>query len=76
MPALSTIGEITWAFSKIAKPTPVCKNHSIIYSKNFNHQIDYVYYYSPCQNDKKITDLMVQNFNTGSNGVSKSRVAK
>ena len=31
---------------------------------------------TPCQNDKKITDLMVKNFKTGSNGLSSSRVAK
>lgn len=30
----------------------------------------------PCQNDKKMTDLTVQNLSTGSKGVSKSRVAK
>ncbi|EDX16178.1 GD14546 [Drosophila simulans] len=51
VPALSTMGEITLAFSRMARPTP-------------------------CQKDKKMTDLMVQNFSTGSNGVSRSRVAK
>uniref|UniRef100_A0A1B0DFQ2 Uncharacterized protein n=1 Tax=Phlebotomus papatasi TaxID=29031 RepID=A0A1B0DFQ2_PHLPP len=50
-PSLSTIGEITSAFSRMAKPTP-------------------------CQNDRKITDLMVQNLSTGSKGVSRSLVAK
>ena len=30
----------------------------------------------PCQNDKKITDLMIANFRTGSYGVSRSLVAK
>lgn len=30
----------------------------------------------PCQNDRKITLLMVQNFKTGSKGIRRSRVAK
>jgi hypothetical protein len=32
--------------------------------------------YLPCQNERKITDLTVQNFNTGSNGIKRSFVAK
>uniref|UniRef100_A0A1B0CP61 Uncharacterized protein n=1 Tax=Lutzomyia longipalpis TaxID=7200 RepID=A0A1B0CP61_LUTLO len=50
-PSLSTMGEITSAFSRMAKPTP-------------------------CQKERKITDLIVQNLRTGSKGVNKSFVAK
>jgi hypothetical protein len=32
--------------------------------------------YLPCQNERKITDFTVQNFNTGSNGIKRSFVAK
>lgn len=66
--------------------TNFCKNEKsqlcdeiiiiIIHHHHHQNMVHNFKKYLPCQNERKITDFTVQNFNTGSNGIKRSFVAK